>query len=191
LKILALHGKGSDPVKIAWLTSSLKIFGNVDAPYVDIEASEFLKSYLKAEYDIVAGHSRGGTYALLYSAFKGKPVIAVSSPSDRLKQLEYLKEFPAGTVQKRLYEDLQKLPKEYLAETSPINYADKIKNALLIHGSEDDIVPVQQSKELCKKIVDSGGKCTLYVIKMRHSPPASLYDEIHKIIESWVRDNVS
>jgi len=191
LKILALHGKGSDPAKIAWLISPLKIFGDVDAPYVDIEANEFLKSYLKTEYDIVAGHSRGGTYALLYSAFKGKPVIAVSSPSDRLKQSEYLKGFQPGTVQKRLYEDLQKIQKEYLAETSPINYADKIKNALLIHGSEDDIVPVQQSEELCKKIVESGGKCRLYVIKMRHTPPASRYSEIHKIIESWVRDNVS
>ncbi|MGC8599731.1 MAG: alpha/beta hydrolase family protein [Nitrososphaeria archaeon] len=191
MKILALHGKGSDPAKIAWLISPLKIFGDVDAPYVDIEANEFLKSYLKTEYDIVAGHSRGGTYALLYSAFKGKPVIAVSSPSDRLKQSEYLKGFQPGTVQKRLYEDLQKIQKEYLAETSPINYADKIKNALLIHGSEDDIVPVQQSEELCKKIVDSGGKCRLYVIKMRHTPPASRYSEIHKIIESWVRDNVS
>ncbi|MGC9144544.1 MAG: alpha/beta hydrolase family protein [Nitrososphaeria archaeon] len=191
MKILALHGKGSDPAKIAWLISPLKIFGDVDAPYVDIEANEFLKSYLKTEYDIVAGHSRGGTYALLYSAFKGKPVIAVSSPSDRLKQSEYLKGFQLGTVQKRLYEDLQKIQKEYLAETSPINYADKIKNALLIHGSEDDIVPVQQSEELCKKIVDSGGKCRLYVIKMRHTPPASRYSEIHKIIESWVRDNVS
>ncbi len=191
MKILALHGKGSDPAKIAWLISPLKIFGDVDAPYVDIEANEFLKSYLKTEYDIVAGHSRGGTYALLYSAFKGKPVIAVSSPSDRLKQSEYLKGFQPGTVQKRLYEDLQKIQKEYLAETSPINYADKIKNALLIHGSEDDIVPVQQSEELCKKIVESGGKCRLYVIKMRHTPPASRYSEIHKIIESWVRDNVS
>jgi len=26
---------------------------------------------------------------------------------------------------------------------------------------------------------------------MRHTPPASRYGEIHKIIESWVRDNVS
>ncbi len=191
MKILALHGKGSDPAKIAWLTTPLKIFGEVEAPKIDMEARDFLNSYLNKEYDLVAGHSKGGTYALLYSAFKGKPVIAVSSPSDRVKQAEYLNSFSEGSVQKSLYEDLKKIPKEYLIETSPLNYADRIKKALLVHGDEDNIVPVQQSKELCERILKAGGKCELYIIKMRHTPPASRYAEIQRIIENWVKDNVS
>lgn len=187
---MALHGKGSDPAKISWLINPLKTFGDVYAPKFDGEASEFLNSFLNKEYDLVAGHSRGGTYALLYSAFKDKPAIAVSSPSDRVLQAEYLKSFNEGTIQKNLYEDLIKIPKEYLIETSPIKYAGRIKNVLLIHGSEDNIVPVQQSKNLCEMILKTGGKCKLYIIKMKHTPPPSSYKEIKKIIENWVNDNV-
>ncbi|MGC8664422.1 MAG: alpha/beta hydrolase family protein [Nitrososphaeria archaeon] len=190
MKILALHGKGSEPAKISWLIGPLKKLGEVEAPKFDEEAKDFLNAYLNKDYDLVAGHSKGGTYALLYSAFKGKPVIAVSSPSDRVKQAEYLNSFSEGSIQKSLYEDLKSVPKEYLIETSPIKYADRIKNALLIHGSEDNIVPVQQSEELCEKILKNGGKCKLFIIKMRHTPPPSRYTEIQKIIENWVKEIV-
>ncbi len=190
LKILALHGKGSNPAKIKWLTEPLKEFGQVDAPNVEMEADEFLNEFLNKEYDLVAGHSRGGTYALLYAANKGVPVIAVSAPSDRILQLNYLSSFKQGTFQKNAYEDLKNLSYEYLKRTSPIAYADRIKKALLIHGTKDETVPLEQSKKMCEAILKSGGSCNLHELEMKHTPPASLYRTVNKIIKDWVIKNV-
>ncbi|MGC9208384.1 MAG: prolyl oligopeptidase family serine peptidase [Nitrososphaeria archaeon] len=190
MKILVLHGKGSSPKKIEWLASPLRAFGEVDAPEADIEAEEFIQRFMSKNYDLVAGHSRGGTFALLYAAYRGVPVIAVSAPSDRMKQRDYLSRFSEGTIQRKLYEDLSGLSKEYLQSTSPIFLAEKIKDALLIHGSEDSIVPVEQSIEMCKLINEKGGRCFLSIVKMKHTPSIANYKEISSIIQEWVRRHV-
>ncbi len=190
LKMLVLHGKGSCPKKVEWLASPLRAFGEVEAPRADMEADDFIQRFMNRSYDLVAGHSRGGTFALLYAAYRGVPVIAVSAPSDRLKQKDYLSKFNEGTIQRRLYEDLNGLSEEYLRRTSPVVFADKIKDALLIHGSEDQIVPVDQSIEMCRLINEKGGRCFLSILKMRHTPSVANYREISNLVQEWVKRHV-
>ncbi len=189
MNILALHGKGSSPERIKWLTDPLSAFGNVIAPQVDMEVEESLQIAKKYSFDLVAGHSRGGTVALLAAAERKVPVIAVSAPSDRLMQRMHLCSYPEGTVQRQLCREQENLSESYLKSTSPINFADRISNALLIHGKHDDIVPIAQSIMMCSRIKGSGGKCELVELMMKHSPPKSLEKELSRAIKEWIRND--
>jgi dipeptidyl aminopeptidase/acylaminoacyl peptidase len=189
MKSLVLHGKGSSPEKVEWLAKPLRQFGEVLIPEFEIEAKEGVQKALTYDFDLIAGHSRGGLVALIAAALKGKSAIAVSAPSDRRKQKEYLSKFPPGTIQRKIYEDIKNLPDEEL-EWYPLKYADRIKNALLIHGENDDVVLKEHSIILCDEIRKYGGKCQLYIIKgMKHSPLGQHYNEIWKIITEWVKVN--
>ncbi|MBW9142029.1 MAG: prolyl oligopeptidase family serine peptidase [Candidatus Aramenus sp.] len=184
---LVLHGKGSSPDKVTWLSDPLKEFGQVLAPPFDYEVREGVERALSLSFDLIAGHSRGGTIALVVGALKGKPVIAVSAPTDRVKQLEYLSKFPEGTLQYRNYLDLSKVPSEELVKYSPIKYAEKLKKVLLIHGKNDEVVLPSHSVELCERVKENGGYCELHLLEMRHSPPAHAFREIKEIVVKWVR----
>ena len=70
-----LHGKGPSPEKVSWLWEPLKEFGDVEVPPFDYSVEEGLQLALRESFDLVAGHSRGGTIALLAAAKKGRPVI--------------------------------------------------------------------------------------------------------------------
>ncbi|BCU71037.1 alpha/beta hydrolase family protein [Stygiolobus caldivivus] len=186
---LVLHGKGSSPEKVEWLAKPLRQFGEVLVPEFEIEAKEGVEKALTYNFDLVAGHSRGGLVALIVAALKGKNVIAVSAPSDRRKQREYLSRFSTGTIQNKIYEDIKDLPEEEL-DYYPLKYAQKIKNALLIHGENDDIVLKEHSIILCEEIKKYGGKCELHIIKgMKHSPLGQHYKVIWDIITDWVKVN--
>ncbi len=187
---LVLHGKGSSPDKVAWLAEPLRDFGQVVSPPFDYEVREGVERALQVSFDLIAGHSRGGTIALVVAALTGKPVIAVSAPTDRVKQLEYLSKFPEGTLQHRNYLDLLKIPREELAKYSPINYAGKLKKVLLIHGKHDEMVLPSHSVELCEKVKEEGGDCELHLLDMRHSPPAHAFKEIRDIVVSWVKTHL-
>ncbi len=184
--ILALHGKGSSPDKIKWLTEPLSQFGDVIAPSIDMEVNQALELLKEYNFGLVAGHSRGGTVALLAAAMRGVPVIAVSAPSDRLMQRMHLCSYPDGTVQKRLCREQDNVSESYLKSTSPVNFADKISSALLIHGKQDDIVPIVQSRIMCLRIKENGGKCNLLELMMKHSPPKSLEKELFKAVKEWM-----
>ena len=50
-----------------------------------------------------------------------------------------------------------------LGEFSPINAVSKSAPPfLLIHGTDDNVVPIAQSERFCEKLRDSGGGCELY-----------------------------
>ncbi|BCU66980.1 alpha/beta hydrolase [Sulfolobales archaeon HS-7] len=186
MKILVIHGLNSSPEKIEWLSEPLRKYGEVYVPKVDEEIMETVEKYSSFNCDLVAGHSRGGASALILGSKKVIPVIAVSPPADRLLQLHYLSTFPSGTPQHRNYEYLSSLGEEYLRNTSPINYVKGLKDVLLIHGTRDDIVQQRQSEILCEKIRESGGRCQLQIIDMKHSPMRSQYKEIDNIISEWL-----
>ncbi|MEM3276821.1 MAG: S9 family peptidase, partial [Metallosphaera sp.] len=120
-------------------------------------------------------------------AKKGLPVIAVSAPTDRLLQLEHLSKFPTESEQGKLYKYLSTFPNERLIETSPITYAKDLRNVLLIHGEKDEVVPKIHSEVLCEKVKESGNRCDLVVLEMRHSPPKHLYNKIERIVLEWVK----
>ncbi|EZQ04815.1 dipeptidyl aminopeptidase [Candidatus Acidianus copahuensis] len=190
MKFLVIHGKGSSPEKIGWLIDPLKEFGEVYAPEFDLEVKEGVEKALKINFDCIAGHSRGGLIALITAALKGTCVISISAPSDRIRQLKYSSTFPKDTIQYRNYLDLLKIPEEELKKYSAINYANKIKKALLIHGERDEIVEKEQSKLMCEEIGRNGGECELHIINMRHSPGKSNEKEIKEIIQRWINTKI-
>ncbi|QKR00261.1 prolyl oligopeptidase family serine peptidase [Metallosphaera tengchongensis] len=183
---LVLHGRGSSPDKVDWLAQPLKRFGDVKVPQFEYDVEDGLRVALSMNFDIIAGHSRGGTIALLAAAKKGVPVIAVSAPSDRLLQLSHLSKFPEGSEQRRLYSFLSSVPQEKLVETSPVTYSSCLRDVLLIHGEHDEVVPKEHSELLCKEVRSKGNKCELVILEMRHSPPKHMYGEISKVIQAWV-----
>ena len=183
---IVLHGKGSSPSKVEWLSVPLKRFGTVEVPNFDYDVEQGLEIVLKTDFQLIAGHSRGGTVALLAGARRGVPVIAVSAPTDRLLQLEHLSKFPEDSEQGKLYRYLSSFPREKLLETSPIAHASSLRNILLIHGKGDDVVPIIQSERLCDKVREAGNSCEIVKLNMRHSPPKHLYGEIENVIVNWV-----
>ncbi|MCH4816820.1 MAG: prolyl oligopeptidase family serine peptidase [Saccharolobus sp.] len=190
MKSLVLHGKNSSPDKVEWLAKPLRKFGEVIVPEFEIEVKEGVEKALTYDFDCIAGHSRGGLIALITAALKGKCVIAVSAPSDRRKQREYLSKFPPGTIQYNIYQDLLKMP-EYEFDYSSLKYADKLKKVLLIHGEKDEIVLKEHSVTLCEMIKNHDGDCELYIVpEMKHTPLGQQYHVIWNTIENWIKRKV-
>ena len=53
-----------------------------------------------------------------------------------------------------------------LAEASPVMHVNsEAPPFLLIHGTGDSFVPLEQSEEFCDRLHAAGGKCELYKIK--------------------------
>lgn len=188
MKSLVIHGKSSTPEKVEWLAKPLRKFGEVVVPNFDMEVREGVEKALAYDFDCIAGHSRGGLIALIAGAIKGSCVIAVSTPADRLRQRRYLSKFSEDTVQYKNYQDLLRIPEEELAKYSALNYVDRLKKVLLIHGERDEMVEKDQSILLCNEILKHGGSCTLKLFDMAHSPPKSKEKEIGEIIEKWIKD---
>jgi len=189
MKTLVIHGKGSSPDKVEWLAKPLRKYGEVTVPEFEIEVREGIEKALTYDFDCIAGHSRGGTIALIAGALRGTCVIAVSAPSDRKKQREYLSTFPPGTIQNKIYQDISSLP-EYEFEYAPLKYTDRLKNVLLIHGEEDEIVLKEHSIVMCEEIKKHGGKCELHIIpKMKHTPLGQQYSIIWDIVDKWIKEN--
>ncbi|AWR96428.1 prolyl oligopeptidase family serine peptidase [Acidianus sulfidivorans JP7] len=190
MRSLVIHGKGSSPEKVEWLAKPLRSFGEVIVPEFELEVKDGVRKALSYNFDCIAGHSRGGLIALIAAAIVGSCVIAVSAPSDRIRQKNYLSKFPEGTIQYKNYQDLLKIPDQELIQYSAINYADKLKKVLLLHGDKDEMVEKEQSITLCNEIKKNNGNCTLYIIDMKHSPPKSKEKEISAIIENWIKNTI-
>lgn len=188
MEIFVLHGKHSSPEKVSWLSKPLKKFGNVQVPFFDFEIKQGLEILKGKEIDCIAGHSRGGTAALLAAEIMNiKCVIAVSAPIDRIYQMNYLCKFGEDTIQHKLCLELRALPEEELKETSPIYMLDKLDNVLIIHGDSDEIVPLWHSKTLYERLNGLGRNVRLEIIKgMKHTPMRSQYSYIEKIITEFM-----
>jgi dipeptidyl aminopeptidase/acylaminoacyl peptidase len=53
-----------------------------------------------------------------------------------------------------------------LRDLSPVNWVRKDSPPfLLIHGTADSLVPFEQSKTMCDKMVEAGGACELYPVR--------------------------
>ena len=166
-KAAVFHGYGSTPSRVRWLSDALrKLNVEVEVPKLPqplVRAYEYVAS-LNLDVDLFAGHSMGGALALIMAAKKSKPAIAVAPPTNLKFQLDYMKTNPNL---RRIYEEITSIVKEEEMERlSPINFKYE-KPILIIHGTTDRVVPIEQSREFCKQVLS----CKLVEIDgMGHSP---------------------
>ncbi len=146
---------------------------------------------------IIAGHSMGGTIALLTASTMDRIAcaISVSGPTDRLAQIKWLLSGEPGSVRRRTYEELvridsRQVTEEFLTKTSPINYLrPNLPPMLLIHGTNDELVNIRQVEDYYERAKSLGNVIELIRVEgMPHTPRGGKdIRVIAKAIESFVR----
>ncbi|WP_069808192.1 alpha/beta hydrolase family protein [Vulcanisaeta thermophila] len=201
MKALALHGYGSSPEKINWLVGPLRSLGlEVITPgYTDFnDGLRKSEEVLKSDNDtyIVAGHSMGGSIALLLASMYGnvRCVISVSGPTDRVAQVRWLSEGEPGSIRRRTYEELLRgggVDEDFLRGTSPINYIKPgMPPVLFIHGTEDELVPIWHPEIYIERARGLGNVVELVKVEgMRHTPRGRDIHVIARAIEDFVKRN--
>lgn len=118
-----------------------------------VEAAEYLTTlpYVDPENIAIYGHSYGG-FMVLLSMAKGGELFKAGLSAAPVTNWRYY-----DTVYtERFMRTPQQNPDGY-DDNSPLNHADKIKGHLLImHGTADDNVHVQNTYEFCEKMVQAG-----------------------------------
>ncbi|WP_252901157.1 alpha/beta hydrolase [Vulcanisaeta sp. JCM 14467] len=128
---------------------------------------------------IIAGHSMGGTIALLAASILSQITcaISVSGPTDRLAQIRWLLSGEPGSIRRRTYEELAKIDsrqvtEEFLMRTSPINYLrPNLPPILLIHGTSDELVNVKQVEDYYERAKSLGNVIELIKVEACHIHP--------------------
>jgi dipeptidyl aminopeptidase/acylaminoacyl peptidase len=143
-KAVAFHGYKSSPQNIQWLTQPLLEAGfEVVTPTIRDVEDGYEAGLRELPVDVAAGHSMGGTVALLLAAKNPgsvKCVVAVAAPVDRRLQLQYLLQSDDPYL-KKLANHLASLGSK-LELTSPSRYiGSNMPPVLYIRGSEDRVVP--------------------------------------------------
>jgi dipeptidyl aminopeptidase/acylaminoacyl peptidase len=143
-KAVAFHGYKSSPQNIQWLTQPLSEAGfEVVAPAIRDVEDGYEAGLRELPVDVAAGHSMGGTVALLLAARNPgsvKCVVAVAAPVDRRLQLQYLLQSDDPHL-KKLGNQLASLGSK-LELTSPSRFIGSgMPPVLYIRGSEDRVVP--------------------------------------------------
>jgi acetyl esterase/lipase len=121
-----------------------------------------------------SGESAGGHLAALLAASEGKSniraVCALYTPSDlvelgwlyeRRKKLNLIEKFLGGRMDEKV---------DLAATASPINYATPaMPPFLLIHGTDDHVVPIEQSERFFEALADAGVETQLIEVpEKRH-----------------------
>ncbi len=171
MRAAVFHGYDSSPTRIKWLIKPFKeVCDEVVAPKLPSVLVRAWKETEGLEADVYGGHSMGGALALLHSSKKGRPAVAVAPPTDMRLQLRHLKErYP------HIYEDItSQVDEKELVEHSPI-FMEYEAPILIIHGSDDKVVPIEQSLIFCKEV----STCRLVIIEgMGHKPITDKEKEI-------------
>ncbi len=144
MRAIVYHGRGSSPEKVDWLIKPLRDLGyEVAAPTIRDVSDAYEAGLSLLPVDVAAGHSMGGTAALLLAARNPGMVgcvISVAGPVDRRLQLQWL-ESKGDKFSKRLANELAALG-PLLDETSPSRYIGRgMPPVLYIRGERDDVVP--------------------------------------------------
>jgi dipeptidyl aminopeptidase/acylaminoacyl peptidase len=123
----------------------------------------------------VLGFSGGGTLGCMLAMKKPvhiRAVVSYSAPSD-LALLHKKAGGPLGFIIRRRLENMlggspAKVAKKY-AEASPVSHVHKgAAPCLLLHGSADAVVPLEQSQVLARKLHKAGADVTL--LTFEHAP---------------------
>lgn len=105
----------------------------------------------------IVGASYGG-YAAMMATVKTPDLYSCAVSFAGVSDLDALHEHVSGSFQGSLFIDAQLGKRSSdLASRSPINFVDKINTPLLLlHGAQDRVVPVEQSREFAEELEDAG-----------------------------------
>jgi acetyl esterase/lipase len=143
------------------------------------QAVAFVKAHA-AEYHVdrnrvvLIGESAGAQLASM-AALRPWPngtvrgVVAFYNPSDLVKLVQTSSWIPDNIRQSLKGSPLETLLFAGLREFSPVTWVNQdTAPFLLIHGTEDPVVPFEQSQEFCDNLHAAGGHCELYAVKGGH-----------------------
>jgi alpha-L-fucosidase 2 len=136
--------------------------------FVRAHAAEF---NVDSEKIALVGESAGGQLAAM-AALRAQPdasvraVVALYTPTDLVtlvKNSEYIPPRIRNSVQGTPWEGLIMAG---LAQLSPIdNVRRDMPPFLFIHGTDDQLVPISQSREMCSRMRQVGASCELFPVE--------------------------
>ncbi|MBI2684994.1 MAG: alpha/beta hydrolase [Acidobacteria bacterium] len=163
----------------AWFSISYSLATNplqVGTAVADVQAAvRFIKNHA-ADYHIdpdriaLIGESAGGQLAAM-AALDGesgngvKAVVALYTPTD-LVALARSSSFIPEELRKQVNgTPLERILLARLGQLSPITSVRKgMPPFLLIHGDNDQIVPIEQSRLMCERMTAAGADCKLFTV---------------------------
>jgi len=163
----------SDPSSIP---SNIASMAGLGAAVDDVrQAVAYIKKHA-SEYRIdpdriaLVGESAGAQLASMAalkpeSAGPVQAVVAFYCPSDLAKLLETNPRIPPAVRQMIQGSPLGDLLLANLRELSPVNWVQRDSPPfLMIHGTDDRLVPFEQSKQMCDAMRTAGANCEVYPV---------------------------
>jgi dipeptidyl aminopeptidase/acylaminoacyl peptidase len=131
------------------------------------DAVTYLRESGLADEVCIMGMSYGGYAALAGASFTPDLydcAISINGVSDTAEMISYVEDRYGDASQSAAYwrltiggEDTNSTPAGLLEENSPLNYADAIRiPVLLVHGEDDTVVPVRQSRDMRRRLEREG-----------------------------------
>lgn len=141
----------------------------------DVEAAVRFVADNAAEYNVdpkrivLIGESAGGHLAAMASLQRDLPVkavVALYAPTDLPALAENTGLIP-DTVRQNLEGSLWGgLIRARLSQLSPIDQVRaNMPPFLMIHGTDDPLVPIQQSRDMCRRMKALGNSCEVYPVE--------------------------
>ncbi len=163
----------------AWFSISYRLATNVTdfgAAIDDVQAAIRFVTAHAAEYNLdatrisVIGESAGGQLAAMAILRGGnasvQALVGFYTPFDLVALAKSSDYVPSSIRAQITGTPWEGFVLAGLAQLSPINNVHSgMPPVLLIHGSEDRLVPFTQSAEMCKRVQNAGGTCEVFAVK--------------------------
>jgi alpha-L-fucosidase 2 len=169
----------------------------------DVESAvRFVKTHA-AEYNVdpdrvaLIGESAGGHLAAMAALSKDpathvKAVVALYAPTDLASLATN-----AGLIPDQVRDQMTGTPwggliLGRLAQLSPVQHLrSEMPPFLLIHGTNDPLVPIQQSRDMCAKMKALGNRCEVYAVEgAGHGMRRWKSDAYQKKMLAWLASNL-
>ena len=192
----------------AWFSIDYRLATNVTDFGVAIDDVVAAISYVKehaAEFNIdpnrmaLVGESAGGQLAAM-AAIRDtgavRAVVAFYTPSDLVSLMENSSFIPSQIRDKVIGTPWERLVLAGLGRLSPIdNVRSDMPPFLFIHGTDDRLVPYQQSVDMCNRMRQAAASCQLFPVDgaghgIRWWTPAEQHKADTKMVE-WLKRELS